>query len=85
MTEWKCGRYTVREAMRVDNPRWPQYQVFRAGALVGLSFSVPDEGWCKAIERVANPSQSVALSAKLTRFKHRLRGATAKNHRKASG
>ena len=51
---WRCGAYTVQQAVRLDSPYWPQYQIYRTAKpdkLVGLSFSVPDKGWCESIER----------------------------------
>ena len=57
--QWKCGPYTVRQALRPDSPAWPQYQILRNGMLVGLSFSVPDENWCRYIERLNKLGRSV--------------------------
>lgn len=50
------GCYTVQQRPRPDNPAWPVYIVFRGDPetgyrVVGRSFSRPDEGCCRWLER----------------------------------
>ena len=85
MTEWKCGRYTVRQAMRLDNPSFPCYQIFRGDKLIGRSFSVPDSDWCEAIERLTKWGRYVDESAPPKSYSYKLRGVAAKKHSRASG
>jgi hypothetical protein len=85
MTEWKCGRYIVRQAIRSDNPAFPCYMIFRADKLVGRSFSVPDRDWCEAIERITATGRYVTGTFVLKSYSYRLRGVAAKKHSRASG
>lgn len=80
---WSCGKYLVRQAVRQDNPAWPRYIILRpdnrARALdpwkiVGQSFSVPDEGWCEAIERITRLGRYVEKLSDLKKITYKLRG-----------
>lgn len=68
MTEdsFELGPYTVRIAVRPDNPLWPQYLVFLAGVLIGRHFSRPDRGCCDwlAAQRAAGRTVYANPSAK---------------------
>lgn len=44
------GPFTVRIALRIDNPYWPRYLVFRGDLLLGPHFSRPDEDCCRWLE-----------------------------------
>lgn len=44
------GRFTVRPAIRTDNPAFPVYLVFLGDVLIGKSFSIPDIGCCEWLE-----------------------------------
>lgn len=50
-TTFQIGAYTVRIALRPDNPAFARYLVFRNGELVGKQFSRPDESDCRWLER----------------------------------
>lgn len=60
---FKIGKYTVRQAVRPDNPYWPRYIVFKGTRLVGQQFSRPSESDCEWLERwgarYAEPTISV--------------------------
>lgn len=65
---FRVGRYTVRQQMRSDNPAFAQYVVFKGDKLIGKSFSVPDEGCCRWLERQSMSGPVYAsISAPLTR------------------
>ena len=71
-TSWPCGRYVVRRICRIDNPAWPAYVIFRHGTEVGRSFSVPDESWCEAIERMTELGRYVEKPSQPKRYTYRL-------------
>jgi hypothetical protein len=84
MTEWKCGRYTVRQAIRPDNAAFPCYMIFRGDKLVGRSFSVPDRDWCEAIERLAKWGSYVEHSAAPKSYSYRLKDKARASAAKAT-
>ena len=43
----QLGRFTVRCALRFDNPAFPKYLVFAGERLVGCQFSIPNESDCR--------------------------------------
>ena len=49
---WALGRYTVRQAVRLDNPAFAQFIIMRGVEVVGYSFSMPDLSQCASIERI---------------------------------
>ena len=49
-TTFLIGPYTVRIALRPDNPACAQYVVFRGGKFVGKQFSRPCESDCRWLE-----------------------------------
>lgn len=51
MTIYILGKFTVHEALRKDNPAWPQYAVYLGHNLIGKSFSRPDLSCCQWLER----------------------------------
>jgi hypothetical protein len=75
---WKCGKYSIRQTLRIDNPAFARYLIMRGGKIVGASFSVPDEGWCEFVERFTNLNRYVEKSASLKRYTYRLRGVVAR-------
>ena len=74
---WTAGRYTVRQAVRIDNAYWPQYVVMRKGVVVGYSFSLPNADDCASIERFAKTGLYVSESAAPKTYSYRLRGVAA--------
>jgi hypothetical protein len=66
------GRYVVVQKPRFDSPAWAVYLIYRNNKLVGRSFSVPDEGWCEAIERLAKTGRYA--EAPIQKYSYRLRG-----------
>ncbi len=44
---WACGRFTVQERSRPDNPTWPVYIILLHDREIGRSFSIPDIGCCE--------------------------------------
>ncbi len=48
---FQLGPYTVRIALRDDNPAFPRFMVFRGEKHVGNSFSRPAEGCCQWLEQ----------------------------------
>lgn len=71
-TSWRCGRYTVQQTVRPDNPAWARYLIIRAGKVVGVSFSVPNAGWCESIERITKLGRYVERLSKPKRYSYRL-------------
>ena len=49
---WALGRYTVRQAVRLDNPAFAQFIIMRGVEVVGYSFSKPDLSQCVSTERI---------------------------------
>lgn len=47
----QLGPYTVRAAIRIDNPAFPVYLIYHNENLVGKSFSLPDLSCCEWLER----------------------------------
>src|SRR3990167_3708695 len=84
MTEWKCGRYTVRATLRLDNPTFARYVIVRGEKIVGTSFSVPDRAWCEAIERLTKWGSYVEKSAPPKSYSYRLRSQAKKSAAKAT-
>lgn len=77
---WDIGPFTIRQAVRPDNPAWPVYLVSRGDKLVGKSFSMPDLSACQWLERQTKDETIYATdSAKLPDKgrKHTLRGRRA--------
>jgi hypothetical protein len=54
------GKYIVRVGLRCDNPAFPVYLVYVGNRLIGKSFSVPDEGCCRWLERQDGYAQASA-------------------------
>ena len=54
MSTFTLGAFTVREALRFDNPRFVRYIVYLGERYIGASFSRPDEGWCAHLLRRCN-------------------------------
>ena len=73
---FRCGPYTVRQAVRISD-RLLHYVISRGGKIVGHSYSVPDLGWCAAIER----QNRVTIEAVTVRkIDYHLRGIAARKH-----
>ena len=75
---WRIGPYTVKQAVRPDNPAFPQYLILRDGQLIGKSFSVPDLGCCQSLERACAPAPEAQLRGRMDAeyvAKARLRGS----------
>ena len=49
---WTLGKYTVRQAVRLDNPAFAQFIIMRGVEVVGYSFSKPDLSQCVSTERI---------------------------------
>ena len=81
---WTAGRYTVRQAVRIDNAYWPQYVVMRRGVVVGYSFSLPNADDCTSIERFAKTGLYVSESAPPKHYNYRLPEHNAAAGRKAT-
>ena len=47
---WQCGKYTIQQRPRPDNPAFPTYLVFVGDKFIGSEFSLPDEGACRWLE-----------------------------------
>jgi hypothetical protein len=43
----QIGMFTIRCAIRFDNPAFPKYLIFKGDALVGSQFSMPSESDCR--------------------------------------
>jgi len=43
----QIGKYTVRCALRFDNPAWPKYLIFHGEKLLGAQFSMPNISDCR--------------------------------------
>lgn len=84
MTEWKCGRYTVRATLRLDNPAFARYVIVRGEKIIGTSFSVPDRDWCEAIERLAKWGRYVENSAPPKSYSYRLKDKARASAAKAT-
>lgn len=82
---WRCGRYTVQQTMRQDNPAWARYLIIRNGKVVGASFSVPDADWCESIERITKLGRYVEKLSDPKRYTYRLgRPTKAEQARRAA-
>jgi hypothetical protein len=84
MTEWKCGRYTVRQTLRLDNPAFARFLILRNGKIVGTSFSMPNRAWCEAIERLAKWGRYVEHSAAPKSYSYRLKDKARASAAKAT-
>ena len=69
---WQLGKYTVRAAVRIDNPLFSRYVVMRGGKVVGCSFSRPNAAQCEDIERFAQTGRYA--DAPIQTYNYRLRG-----------
>lgn len=47
----RIGPYTVRAGMRLDNPAFPVYLIYRGEKFIGKQFSMPSETDCEWLER----------------------------------
>src|SRR5579864_987351 len=56
----QIGPYTVRASIRIDNPAFPAYLVYRNDRLIGRSFSMPDLDCCQWLERTGGSFGSAA-------------------------
>jgi hypothetical protein len=87
---WKVGPYTVQSRPRFDSPAWAVYIVFRGDKLIGKCFSMPDVGWCNALERqlkfrvedVVTPKPGISGSVVRGLDKARLASLTSRRRRR---
>lgn len=42
----ELGPYTVRVGIRIDNPAWPAFLIFKGAVLIAKQFSMPCESDC---------------------------------------
>lgn len=83
---WQCGRYTVQQVVRPDNPAFPRYLIFRNEKLVGVSFSMLDASWCESVERITKLGRYVEELSKPKSYGFSLpahNSASAKRGRRA--
>lgn len=87
-TTFQLGRYTVRVAMRQDNPAFAKYLIFRRNLLVGRQFSRPSFSDCEWLERwgdkYATVSQfrDISESKSASAAERRNRGGDAERRRR---
>ena len=81
---WKCGPYTVRQAVRLDNPAFPRYVVLRRQKIVGCSFSVPDRSQCEFIERFHKQGEVYVTASPIKKYHYRLPKQLRAGQRKAT-
>lgn len=88
-TTYQAGPYTVRIALRHDNPAFAKYLIFRGDALVAKQFSRPSESDCRWLEQneglYAETSRAMELSLltgiEWTIDEKRLRGGVSTKRR----
>lgn len=51
MSQITLGAYTVRIGLRIDNPAFPSYLVYRGQSFIGKQFSMPSASDCEWLER----------------------------------
>ena len=73
---WQLGKYTVRAAIRLDNPLFHRFIIMRAGQVVGCSFSRPNADQCADIERFAETGRYA--DAPIQTYNYRMRGKTGR-------
>lgn len=77
MSTFTLGAFTVREALRWDNPAFCKYLVYLGERYIGASFSRPDEGWCAHLLRRCNEE----ISYQPAERKQKLRGVALQRKR----
>ena len=73
------GCYTVRQALRPDNPAFPIYLVYAGERLIGRQFSVPSITDCEWLERNANAERPYSGGSRIKRRKFSTGGANSRN------
>ena len=73
---WQLGEYTVRLAIRLDNPFFPRYIVMRDRRVVGYSFSRPNLAQCSDIEQFSKTGRYA--NAPIQSYNYRMRGPTGR-------
>ena len=69
---WTLGKYTVRQAVRIDNAAWAQFIIMRGVEVVGYSFSKPDLAQCVSTERITASGRYVKEGGALKFHSYRL-------------
>jgi hypothetical protein len=81
-TTFQLGRYTVRVAMRQDNPAFAKYLIFRNNLLVGRQFSRPSLSDCEWLEKWGTKYADVSFQRDISAEERRTRGGDAERRRR---
>ena len=76
-TTFTLGRYTVRCALRQDNPGFAKYLIFRNNLLVGRQFSRPSLEDCQWLEKWGDKYATVSFQRDISAEERRNRGGNA--------
>ena len=76
-TAFALGPYTVRIALRTDNPAFATYNVFRKGRFIGKQFSRPSGEDCAHLERWGNVYATQSHWPESSTYDRRSKGAIA--------
>ena len=81
-TTFTLGRYTVRCALRPDNPAFAKYLIFRNNLLVGRQFSRPSLSDCAWLERWGDKYATVSFQRDISAEERRERGGSETRRRR---
>lgn len=71
---FQLGKFTVRIALRPDNPAFAKFVVFRGDRLIGTQFSRPNESDCKWLEQWGTEYAAESFWVQTSSLCQRLRG-----------